>query len=314
MIPISPYLQKTFENKKILSRINKIISDIRGKSFIMPKKNSSVILVVSGGLDSIPLWLMLLKKYRLKVYPVYFDNGNKQQKKAVLFYSSLFKKKFPKQSSSLIITKKNYPVYNYKYKNKKDKKELFSKLSKQFIRANLIYHKTLKKIGVFFHSSPTRLFHFNIFASELAHYLNIKSGENINTIFTGIVPDDSLVSRESTLMTIRAVNLAIILIFGNENWQCQAPLDKENNFYFTKKDLVLYAIKNHLDLKKSWSCHFSGRFHCGKCSSCLSRKNTFAELKIKDPTTYKKYYLKLLLKKITNLLPYWSKKQTKKKL
>lgn len=311
MIPISPYLQKTFENKKILSRINKIISDIRGKSFIMPKKNSSVILVVSGGLDSIPLWLMLLKKYHLKVYPVYFDNGSKQQKKAVLFYSSLFKKRFPKQSSSLIITKKNYPTYNYKYKNKK---ELFSNLTKQFIQANLIYHKTLKKIGVFFHRSPTRLFHFNIFASELAYYLNIKSGENINTVFTGIVPDDSLVSRESTLMTIRAVNLAVILIFGNENWQCQAPLDKENNFYFTKKDLVSYAIKNHLDLKKTWSCNFSGQFHCGKCSSCLSRKNTFAELKIKDPTIYKKYYLELLLKKIADLLLCWLRKPAKKRL
>lgn len=297
MIPISPYFGKTFENKEILSKIDRILIKLRRKPFIMPEKNSSVILIASGGLDSVSLWLMLLKKYRLRVYPIYFDNGNRSQKESVVYYDSIFKKTYPDRSLSLTTVKKPYPEYkNY------IKKDIFSKLDGQFILANLVFNRDLGKKGVLIPGAPTRLFYFNVFAFEFAHLLRIRSGEKIDTVFTGIVPDDSLTRRESTLTTIRAINLATILIFGNENWQCQAPLDKKNSFYFSKKDLVRYALKNGLDLRKTWSCDRRGKYQCGACPSCFARKKVFKELKIIDPTIYKTPLLESLKNKVKSLL------------
>lgn len=285
MPTIIPAFKKSFEEKKILFKIDKIFSEIRGYAFKMPKKKSSVILVVSGGLDSVSLWLLLLRKYCFTVYPIYFDNGNSSQKKSILFFSKYFHNKYPSLSKPLSITKKPYPT------NQK-----ITQLNDMFVLANLVYNKIDRKYAVLFPSSPTRSFYFNFYAFEYAYLLKQRRGININTVFTGIVPDDAYFVRESTLTTLRAINLAFCLIFGDSKWQFSGPLEKKSGFYYTKSSLINYALKNNLPIEKAWSCDNRHKYHCGECPSCKTRIEVFQKLKIKDKTVYRKPFLDIIVK------------------
>jgi len=41
-----------------------------------------------------------------------------------------------------------------------------------------------------------------------------------------------------------------------------------------------------IDYRETWSCYKGGSFHCGKCGTCVERKEALAGAGIKDPTIY----------------------------
>ena len=55
----------------------------------------------------------------------------------------------------------------------------------------------------------------------------------------------------------------------------------------SKSDLIKkgYKIIGN-EIFKTWSCYLSGKMQCGKCESCHNRKNAFAKAKITDKTKY----------------------------
>ena len=58
-------------------------------------------------------------------------------------------------------------------------------------------------------------------------------------------------------------------------------------FSGTKKSgLLKEAVKLGVPLDKTWSCYLNGPVHCGKCESCINRKNAFIEAGLDDPTEY----------------------------
>src|SRR5690606_1306906 len=92
--------EREFEDVELINDIERIFLKKRGYVFKMPKPGTPVILLLSGGLDSIAIWFLLLKKYRLNVYPLTlsrkpwnFLNG---QQRSLDYYSKIFKKQFPK--------------------------------------------------------------------------------------------------------------------------------------------------------------------------------------------------------------------------
>ena len=36
----------------------------------------------------------------------------------------------------------------------------------------------------------------------------------------------------------------------------------------------------------TWSCYLGGRRHCGRCGTCVERKEAFALARVTDPTDY----------------------------
>jgi len=40
--------------------------------------------------------------------------------------------------------------------------------------------------------------------------------------------------------------------------------------------------------KDTWSCYLGGRTACGRCDSCVLRKNGFMEAGVEDPIAYGK--------------------------
>jgi 7-cyano-7-deazaguanine synthase len=41
-----------------------------------------------------------------------------------------------------------------------------------------------------------------------------------------------------------------------------------------------------VDFEKTWSCYKGGTIHCGKCGTCVERREAFIEAGIADPTDY----------------------------
>ena len=54
----------------------------------------------------------------------------------------------------------------------------------------------------------------------------------------------------------------------------------------TKSDLVSLGDQLEAPLHLTWSCYAGGEIHCGKCGTCVERKEAFELAKIPDPTKY----------------------------
>jgi len=54
----------------------------------------------------------------------------------------------------------------------------------------------------------------------------------------------------------------------------------------TKSDIARHGKTLHLDYSETWSCYKGGEKHCGKCGTCVERKEALREAGIDDPTEY----------------------------
>lgn len=54
----------------------------------------------------------------------------------------------------------------------------------------------------------------------------------------------------------------------------------------TKSDIARIGKKLGIDYTETWSCYKGGEVHCGKCGTCVERKEALAEAGIEDKTIY----------------------------
>lgn len=54
----------------------------------------------------------------------------------------------------------------------------------------------------------------------------------------------------------------------------------------TKADIARIGKTLGIDYAETWSCYKGGEKHCGKCGTCVERKEALAEADIKDETLY----------------------------
>lgn len=58
---------------------------------------------------------------------------------------------------------------------------------------------------------------------------------------------------------------------------------------FIHLDKAAIAMLGHqfgVDYSKTWSCYKGGEIHCGKCGTCVERREAFIKAGISDPTAY----------------------------
>lgn len=66
-----------------------------------------------------------------------------------------------------------------------------------------------------------------------------------------------------------------------------SPIRLEAPFLnFSKADIVLEGARLGVDFSKTWSCYKGGDIHCGKCGTCVERRQAFASAGVCDPTEY----------------------------
>jgi 7-cyano-7-deazaguanine synthase len=53
-----------------------------------------------------------------------------------------------------------------------------------------------------------------------------------------------------------------------------------------KSAIALLGIELGVDFARTWSCYKGGAVHCGKCGTCVERREAFAQAGLNDPTVY----------------------------
>lgn len=54
----------------------------------------------------------------------------------------------------------------------------------------------------------------------------------------------------------------------------------------TKGQIAAAGAKLGVDFARTWSCYKGGDLHCGKCGTCVERREAFAQAGLVDPTVY----------------------------
>lgn len=55
----------------------------------------------------------------------------------------------------------------------------------------------------------------------------------------------------------------------------------------TKGDIVRTGAALNADFAATWSCYEGGDLHCGRCGTCVERREAFVQAGIADPTKYR---------------------------
>lgn len=55
---------------------------------------------------------------------------------------------------------------------------------------------------------------------------------------------------------------------------------------WSKADIVRRGAELGVPFEKTWSCYKGGEVHCGRCGTCIERREAFDLAKVEDPTTY----------------------------
>lgn len=69
--------------------------------------------------------------------------------------------------------------------------------------------------------------------------------------------------------------------FIRPDFQVLAPF-----IHMTKANIVEVGTELGVPFEDTWSCYKGGIKHCGKCGTCVERKEAFQIAKVEDPTEY----------------------------
>ena len=75
---INELKKRDLEEPDLIKLIEKYLKAKRGIVITLPKPNTPVILLLSGGLDSTVVWAYLMDVFKLQVYPVFLRRGQKR--------------------------------------------------------------------------------------------------------------------------------------------------------------------------------------------------------------------------------------------
>ncbi len=109
--------ENRLEDKLVLNDIENIFRKRRPYVIRMPKEGNTVVAAVSGGLDTITNLAILMKEFKLNVYPVFVNRGQtnyRWEKQSVEFFNEYYKKMFPKHYHDFFEIKLESPPAAYK--------------------------------------------------------------------------------------------------------------------------------------------------------------------------------------------------------
>ena len=110
--------------------------------------------------------------------------------------------------------------------------------------------------------------------------IGIAESNNLDQVFIANHGGDHTIYPECLPEFINAIDAAATAGTYN-NVKVVAPYTK-----ITKSDIARIGKKLGIDYTETWSCYKGGEVHCGKCGTCVERKEALAEAGIEDKTIY----------------------------
>ena len=110
--------------------------------------------------------------------------------------------------------------------------------------------------------------------------IGIAESNNLNQVFIANHGGDHTIYPDCRPEFITAIDAAATAGTYN-NVKVVAPYTK-----ITKSDIARIGKKLGIDYTETWSCYKGGEVHCGKCGTCVERKEALAEAGIEDKTIY----------------------------
>lgn len=110
--------------------------------------------------------------------------------------------------------------------------------------------------------------------------IGIAESNNLDQVFIANHGGDHTIYPDCRPEFINAIDAAATAGTYN-NVKVVAPYTK-----ITKSDIARIGKKRGIDYTETWSCYKGGEVHCGKCGTCVERKEALAEAGIEDKTIY----------------------------
>lgn len=114
----------------------------------------------------------------------------------------------------------------------------------------------------------------------LAIACGLADSRNLDCVFIANHAGDHAIYPDCRATFIESMNNA--MAYGTYNHiKVEAPFTS-----MTKGQIAFIGGKLGIDYSKTYSCYKGGEKHCGKCGTCVERKEAFALAGIDDPTEY----------------------------
>ena len=110
--------------------------------------------------------------------------------------------------------------------------------------------------------------------------IGIAESNNLDQVFIANHGGDHTIYPDCRPEFINAIDAAATAGTYN-NVKVVAPYTK-----IIKSDIARIGKKLGIDYTETWSCYKGGEVHCGKCGTCVERKEALAEAGIEDKTIY----------------------------
>lgn len=260
---------KENEDVNLLQNLDNIFIKKRDYIVKMPIKNQAVVACLSGGLDSVANIGILLKEFKFTVYPFFINRDQsalKWERKAVRYFNSYYKQKFPNQYKDCIEIKVSTPGLEYK--------DMLRDTKRQMTNISLMQNI----------SYPARNPIIFLTGAEYAYSLNAKK-VNISTIFASHVSSDG--SFHCSQTWTRLMNLLMCQILNDWSFQfISLPIETAFGNYFDKDVYIQFMQENKIPIEKTRTCVKGSEIQCGDCPPCWDRRRIIKELGFQDKTQY----------------------------
>jgi len=207
-----------------------------------------IVLLFSGGIDSSTLAL-LLSNEGFDIFPLFVDYG--QNAAPQEWYSCL-------------------KVLNFLRLSKPKRVDIRSlgRISKNLLTAKIQNEE----------KNPFFPFRNLILASVGALYAN---SLDCNSIGLGIIDGGGTSFPDCTKEFIDGLSKVLELSIDKSVVLCVPFLE------LNKAEVILYGLRHDFPYDITYSCLLGETEHCGKCESCISRKQAFKVLGVDDKTRYR---------------------------
>lgn len=279
------------EDLTILKKVENILTKKRGYVFKIPSKNTPVISFMSGGLDSTVVTAMLMEKYKLEVFPIFFNRHlihSRYDRVSVDFFTQFFFERYGSLFHKPIEIDIEYPPKGLA-------EYLLPNSGHIFLNKKLNHRRGI----------PGLISIYAQLAVLYAFYLKEQKSINVKTIIGATLPTNIDWFSYESLTTHRTINLEVCTSLKDFSWQFTSlPIEKEMGLHLKKRDLIRWGFENNIPLEKTRTCNSGHKFHCGTCDVCEVRKEEFQLAEVEDKTAYHppNEFLNKVVEKIKKLI------------